>query len=332
MNIIKSIKKNTILLLIITIIVLYVVLKDDLNDIVKAFQSIDIKYILIALVFYFFSIATKGYVNYKITNDKKKISLFEAIKHNMIAQFFNGITPFSSGGQPMEMYMITEHDISVAKATSQTIQSFIFYQIALVICGIFAVIYNFIFHIFPKVKLLQHLLIIGFAINIAVALGLVLISYSKRIANKLSDITIKILKKFKKEVNEEEIKNKFKDFHECGKSLRKRKNLYVMGIILNVVSLLCLYSVPLFILYSMGDFHNLTMIDTLVSSAYVYVIGAFVPIPGASGGIEYGFTQFFGNFISLGKISAVLLLWRFITYYLGMIIGGWLFSVEKKVK
>ena len=332
MKILKSIKKNTILLLIITIIVLYVVLKDDLNEIVEAFKHIDIKYILIALVFYFFSVATKGYVNYKITNDKKKISLFEAIKHNMIAQFFNGITPFSSGGQPMEMYMITEHDISVAKATSQTIQSFIFYQIALVICGLFAVIYNSIFHIFPKVKILQHLLIIGFIINIAVAVVLVLISYSKKITNKLTKLSIKITKKFKKEVNEDEIREKFNDFHECGKLLRKRKNLYVMGIILNVVSLLCLYSVPLFVLYSMGDFNNLTMVDTITSSAYVYLIGAFVPIPGGSGGIEYGFTQFYGNFIPLDKISAVLLLWRFITYYLGMIVGGLMFDFEKKVK
>ena len=332
MKILKSIKKNTILLLIITIIVLYVVLKDDLNDIVEAFKHIDIKYILIALVFYFFYIVTKGYVNYKITNDKKRLTLKEAIKHNMIAQFFNGITPFSSGGQPMEIYMLTEHDISVAKATSQTIQSFIFYQIALVICGLFAVIYNFFFHIFPKDHFLQHLVIIGFAINIAVALGLVLISYSKTIADKVSNIVIKITKKFKKDVNEKEIKDKFNDFHECGKSLRKRKNLYIMGIIMNVVSLLCLYCIPLFILYSMGDFHNLTMVDTLVASAYVYVIGAFVPIPGASGGIEYGFTQFFGNFISLTKISAVLLLWRFITYYMGMIIGGGMFSIEKKVK
>ena len=318
MKILDSIKKNTILLIIITIIVLYVVLKDDMNDIVKEFQHIDIKYILIALIFYFFSIAIKGYVNYKITNDKKKLTLKEAIKHNTIAQFFNGITPFSSGGQPMEIYML--------------IQSFIFYQIALVICGALAVLYNFIFHIFPKVQFLANLVIIGFIINIAVALVLVLISYSKKIADKFSNITIKIIKKFKKNINEQEIKNKFNDFHECGKSLRKRKNLYIMGIILNVVSLLCLYSVPLFVLYSMGDFNSLSMVDTLTSSAYVYVIGAFVPIPGASGGIEYGFTQFFGNFISLSKISAVLLLWRFITYYLGMIIGGAMFSIEKKVK
>ena len=82
----------------------------------------------------------------------------------------------------------------------------------------------------------------------------------------------------------------------------------------------------------MHDYSSLNAINTVTASAYVYVIGAFVPIPGASGGIEYGFTQFFGNFIKLSKISAVLLLWRFITYYFGVIVGALIFTFEKKVK
>ena len=82
----------------------------------------------------------------------------------------------------------------------------------------------------------------------------------------------------------------------------------------------------------MGDFSSLSVVDTITSSAYVYVIGAFVPIPGASGGIEYGFTQFYGNFLNVETTFAVLIIWRFITYYLGIIIGGLLFSLEKKVK
>ena len=332
MKILNSIKKNTILLLIITTIVLYIVLKDDMNDIVKAFKIIDIKFILLALIFYFFSIVIKGYVNYKIVNDKKNLSLKEAIKHNLITQFFNGITPFSTGGQPMEIYMLTEHNISLANATSQTVQSFIFYQIALVICGFLGVLYNFFFHIFPKVQLLQHLVIIGFIINITIAIISLLVSYSKKIANKIGNIIIKISKKIKKEINEEEIRGKLNDFYLCGKSLRKRKKLFVVGIVLNVGSLLCLYISPLFILYSMKDFTNLTVLNTITASAYVYLIGGFVPIPGGSGGIEYVFTQFYGNFISLTKISAVLLLWRFITYYLGMIIGALIFNIEKKVK
>lgn len=332
MNIIKNIKKNTIFLLIITAIVLYIVLKDDFNDIVNILTKIDIKYIILAFLFYALFIIIKGYVNYKITNDKNKLSLKEAIKHNIITQFFNGVTPFSTGGQPMEVYMLMEHDIPIAKATNQTIQSFIFYQIALVICGSIAVINNFLFPIFPKVRLLQMLVLLGFVINVLVVVFLILISRSKRVTDKLSRLSIKILKKFKKNVDEEDIKQKFSDYHEGFKELRNRKKLFIGGVLLNIISLLCLYIVPMFILYSMGDFNSLTVNNTITASAYVYIIGGFVPIPGASGGIEYGFGRFFGNFIGASTLSAVLLLWRLITYYLGIIIGALVFNLEKKAK
>ena len=332
MNIVKNIKKNTIVLILITILVLFIVLKDDLGDIIKIFQTIDTKFILVAFVFFAISLSLKGYVNYKIANNPEKFSLKEAIKHIWITQFFNGVTPFATGGQPMEVYMLTEHGFSIAKATNQTIQSFIFYQIALVICGTIAVLYNLFFHIFPKVKLLQKLLLLGFIINIAVVIILLLISYSKSMMKRLSKIGLFIAKKMKIKTTKEDIENKMEDYYNGFKELKKRKNLLITGIVLNIASLLCLYMTHLWILYSMGNFNSLTAINAITASAYVYVIGAFVPIPGASGGIEYGFTQFFGNFIEKTQLSAVLLIWRFITYYLGIIIGGILFNTDKKVK
>ena len=92
-----------------------------------------------------------------------------------------------------------------------------------------------------------------------------------------------------------------------------------------------LYIIPLFVFFSLGDFHSLSIIDTLTASAYVYLIGSFVPIPGASGGIEYGFTQFYGNFITIEKIGAVLIVWRFITYYIGIIIGAIIFNIDRRL-
>ena len=93
--------------------------------------------------------------------------------------------------------------------------------------------------------------------------------------------------------------------------------LFIEGVIINLISLTCLYIVPLFIVYSLHNYTSLNIADTLTSSAYVLIIGAFVPIPGASGGIEYGFLKFFGNFITGTNLSAILIIWRFITYYLG---------------
>ena len=70
MKIINSIKKNTIVLLIITIIVLYVVLKDDFNGIVDSLARIDLKFVVISLAFYFLSISIKGFVNYSLIYSK----------------------------------------------------------------------------------------------------------------------------------------------------------------------------------------------------------------------------------------------------------------------
>ena len=313
MKVLNNIKKNTIILLLITIIILYIVLKDDWNNILITLKSMNIKFILMAFLAFLISVSIKGFSNYLIINNKEKISISEAIKHNIIIQFFNGITPFSTGGQPMEIYMITEHGIPLAKATNYSVQSFIFYQLALVICGILAVIYNFIFRIFPKVKYLKLLVFLGFAINLFVAIILLLIGNSQKITKKICNISIKLCHKFKIKVNENEIKEKFNDLYIGFTELSKNKKLTIIGIILNILSLLFLYI-------------------TLTASAYIYLVGAFVPIPGASGGIEYGFTRFFGNFIAKNKISAVLLIWRFITYYLAVALGGIIFSLEKKVK
>ena len=334
MELIKSIKKNTIFLLLITIVILFFVLKDDFNNIITTLSRMDYKFIIIAIIFWLLSIILKGYVNYKTVNNKKQISLKEAIKHNVITQFFNGITPFSSGGQPMEIYMLTEHSISGAKATTITIKNFIFYQVALVLYGLLAVTYNAIFHIFPKVPLLGKLTLIGFLINTLVAIALFVITFSPKFTKKVTNIIIKLLVKLK--IIKEEKKTsekwniKLEEFHSSAKVLRKRKLLFIEGVIINLISLTCLYIVPLFIVYSLHNYTSLNIADTLTSSAYVLIIGAFVPIPGASGGIEYGFLKFFGNFITGTNLSAILIIWRFITYYLGLIIGALAFSLEKK--
>lgn len=324
-------KKNTILLVIITIIVLYFVLKDDFEGIVYELKNMKILYIVLALIFYNISVILKGFVNYKIINDQKKISKKEAISQNYIAQFFNGITPFSTGGEPMAVYMLTEQGIPVSQATNYMVQSFIFYQIALVICGLIAVIYNFAFQLFPKIKFLQQLVLLGFLINIVVVI-LLLLSYSKKATKKLYKVCNKICRIFKLKVNSKDLEEKFDDYHKGFQEIKERKGLMIFGVLLNMISLTCLYLVPYFVLRGMGDDSSLTPICTFVSSAYVYLVGAFVPIPGASGGIEYGFTQFFGNFVSGSRISAMLLVWRSLTYYLGIIVGAFLFNIRERVK
>lgn len=336
MKIVDNIRKNTFIILIVTILVMYFVLKDEFINIVELLLKIDLRYIIVAFFLFFLSIFLKSYISYKTVDDKSKYSLMESFKHNLIVQFFNGITPFSTGGQPMEIYMLTEHGINANKGTMIILQNFIFYQVALVLFGIGAVTYNYVFHIFPDESLLKQLVLIGFIVNTLVAVGIFLVSISKKFTSFSINLLIKFFTKIKVVKNQEKTienwKKRLDEFHECAKYLRKRKSLFILGVLFNLLSLACLYIIPLFIAYSMGNYTSLNILNTLTASAYVLLMGAFVPIPGASGGIEYGFVCFFGNFLSSSLTSAVLLIWRFITYYFGMIVGMILFNIDERGK
>ena len=81
----------------------------------------------------------------------------------------------------------------------------------------------------------------------------------------------------------------------------------------------------------MGDYLSFTGLEAIVASAYVMLIGSFVPLPGGTGGIEYGFIKFFGIFIiSDVKLKALMLLWRFVTFYMGIIVGGIALNIKER--
>lgn len=330
----KNIKKNAFVLLAVTLVILYFVLKDDFHSIIDNLLKMNLWWFLVALLCYVLYIVFKS-LAFQITvkQEKKEVTFKRSIIHNMIIQFFNGITPFSTGGQPMEVYMLKKQGIRYSRGVNIILQTFIFYQTALVLYGIVAVTLNFYFRFFDKVAILKNLILIGFLINTLVVVFLFIIAFSKKLTHFFVHLAIKLLYKIKLVKNKEETLEKWNErlekFHECTSQLKQNKGLFVRGVLYQFISLTFFYVIPLFIAFSMNDYVSLDPLKAIVASAYVLIIGSFVPIPGASGGIEYGFLAFFGNFISGSVLPSMLLMWRFITYYLAMIIGAILFSLDK---
>lgn len=323
----KNIKKNTTILLIITIIVLFIVLKDNFILVLKNIANIDIFWLLIAMLCVIVYWLCQAFSIHIIAKEYSKELKFRSVfAQTLITQFFNGVTPFSTGGQPMAIYMLKKSNIKTAHATNIILQNFILYQISLILIGIIAVIINYALNLFPNTELLKRLIILGFAINTIVGIGLLFISFSTKFNKHIIFKLINILNKLKIIKNVQQKKDycekRLLEFHSSAALLKKKKTLFIKGFLCNFIGLVSLYLVPLFIMFSLKDYNSLNIITTIVSSAYVLIMGSFVPIPGGSGGVEYGYMQFFSNFISSSILSTSLLLWRFITYYLGILIGG----------
>lgn len=333
MKYVNVIKKNSVILVGVLVVILWAVLKDDFTNIINTLAHADLRWILIAIIFILLYYVLRAACLFMLSKEySKKIKFNKMFQLTLITQFFNGITPFSSGGQPMEVYCLSKLGIRPAKGTNIIIQSFIMYQMALIVHGVIAILLNYNFRFFKEIELLRQLTTIGFVINFLVGIGLLFISFSTKFNRKVISLVIKLCHKLKivKDIDktQENWTEKLNDFHESALLLKKKKSLFIKGFIYNFVALAVFYVIPLFVIYGMDSF-NITVIETIAASAYVLIIGAFVPIPGGSGGIEFGYMQFFGNFISGSILSASLLVWRFITYYLGMIIGAVSLSLFK---
>ena len=242
----KNLKRNSFIILIVTLFVLFLVLKDDYKNIITIITTMDIKFVLIAVILYIAYLFFHALVNYLWVNEKEKLSLPQAFQHMIITQFFNGITPFSTGGQPMEIYMLKNHGFRYTKATNVIMQNFIVYQLALVIFGLFAVIYNLITGVLVYKSVLTTLIILGFLINTIVAVVMLFVATSKKFTKSLLNIITRLGNNLHFIKNKEKFlakwEERLEDFHNCTKEVKKKKGLFVLGIILNLISLTCYYA------------------------------------------------------------------------------------------
>lgn len=333
---IKNIKKkNYIILFSIALIVLYFTLKDNFTLVIGQILNLNIWFVILALIF----MATYGLLRtmslHLIIKDfNKNFKFIDTIKNMLITQFFNGTTPFSSGGQPAQIYFLKRQGISLPTSTSIVIQNFVIYQLVLIIYGLLAISLNFFFDFFPKVTLLKKLIILGFIINIIVMIFLFIISFAKGASKYIIDKIINVLYKLKLIKYKIRFKNKLNQiidkFYDSAKKIRDNRKTFIKCFLCIFIAFPFLYSIPLILLYSTGDYTSLNVVLSIVSCSYVMMIGSFVPIPGGSGGLEFAFVRFYGNFISGYILSTLVIMWRFVTYYLGMILGAIALSINKR--
>ena len=330
----KNIKRNATLIVLVLLIVCFLILKDDFSNIMNTLAKVNLWWISIALIVMLISWVFKSLSLYILVKEQNKNIKLKTIVHQMvITEFFNNITPFATGGQPMQIYMLKNLNISVANATNMSIQRFLFYQTALLAHGVLAIFLNYRYDLVSVNSTLWTLIMLGFIINTVVGIALLFISFSTKFNNSVGKLIIKMAAKFKiiknKESTLESWKTKLKEYHENAEQLKKNKSLFIRGFIYNFLSLAAVYTLPIFIIYSMGIFDSLTILQAIVASAFVLIIGNFVPIPGGSGGIEFGFLEFFKPYFLGPTLPAALIIWRFITYYFGILAGGLAFSFYK---
>ena len=337
---VKPANKNVIIFNFILIVVIfvglfiYMVSVDGIDNIIQLLTQVDYKWVVAGigcLGIHWICEAMNLHIPIKKMYNDQKFS--NSFKVSMIGQLFNNITPFSSGGQPMQAYELTKTGKRVSNSLSAMAIKFIITQIALVVSTVIVVLFEFSFF----ANLMQDYLwiaILGFSLNIVAIVVVILAGLKKRLITFFTTPIIKILGKihiFKDpEKTIEKLDKSIDNFREQFIYMKSEKTMVLKMFIIAVIQSFAYYSITYMVYRAFGN-TGVTFWQIIPTQAFLLLIMTFIPTPGSGLGAEGGFYLLFQSIFQYGTINMSILFWRLYTFYLPIIIGA-LFLIPTKRK
>ena len=332
-TILKKYFVNVVLIVGCAFLALYFTLKEHIQEVWLMFQNIRIIPLLIVMTIILFCQLIVGWILQQYVKIvKKDYSLKSGFVNALVASFFHGITPGASGGQFAQVFVFYKQGVLLEQSMSVLIIDFIVYQMTMVMISLVLLLWKVSYFMSHSIFLLA---MVGFGINASVILILILCTYSSKVYTWIAYVVIDVLARLHivKDaiVAREKMDSKLKEFASGVMILGSNKRLLVKVVIANIFRLLIYFMVPGFCCWVLGIEISLNQFFMMIAfTSFVMNVNACIPIPGASGGTESVFVLVFSMLLTSVEASSVMVIWRFMTYYVLMIIGAIVFVKVQK--
>jgi len=315
---------------------MFLIMINDFSSITTLLKNIRLSYVvLIVALTILYHVLVGISITRLVRVSNPKYTYLKGIHNAFIAAFFHGITPGSSGGQVAQAIIFKKQGVNSGSAASVLWLEFIIHQAALVIVG-----FVFLFTKFGVLQLLgptmQTLVIFGFLVNLVVLVFLFLIVQSPRFNQWFLLKGLYLMKKMRLIKSIEKNQKKMSDFVE---QFDQAQKLFVNNLdevakvtFVYILKISIFYFIPYLVIRSFGfSFIRITFIDIMALSAFLGMLKVFAPLPGGIGSTEVLFIILFSLFTNQIVATSTMILWRFVSFYMIMLIG-FLFYLTYKVK
>lgn len=243
----------------------------------------------------------------------------------MTGLLYSAITPFSTGGQPMQIYSMRKMGMDTGKAGSVIAMKTLSYQVIMVTYALVLMCAQLGFFV-RNVTNLAFITVIGLISNAAFIALVFLFTVSAKGTDKLLHFGLRLLYRMRLCRHPlrryHAIHQQLSMFHNSSKLMGRSLKLYLPVILITLLQITLTGSIPYMIYRSFSlPAENVQLITMLAAQQFVMMVSAFIPLPGASGGAEGSFLMFFRTFFE-NTITPAILLWRLITYYLNIALGA----------
>lgn len=305
-----------------------------LKDVIK---GIDWRYFAILLgVIVLYILVESGKYAFLLKISTKKFRFRIAFKTMFLGKYYDGITPLSTGGQPFQIYYLhKKHDVPQGVATAVPLVRYIVSAIVITVISIALLILT-PFIIKDNETLTVAVLVmswISIGLNCMFPVAIILFSAYPNATKRMIAGIIHVLYKMHIVKHKFLVMNKWlrelNAFSASIKMFAKKIKYSAPLVILAALECLINYTVPFFVIIAIAGPEAVPptwdlLVQILCLSTVTRYTALLIPTPGNTGAVETAGSLVFITVLTdaLKPVMGwVVLVWRFITYYMYILTG-----------
>lgn len=250
----------------------------------------------------------------------------------LLGKYYDSITPAAIGGQPFQIYFMRKNSgMKAGVSTSIPILGMMAGQLGFIVIAMLC-------FLFGSASINNAMLIgtacFGLLFYAFWPVTVLIATFLPKATAELIGIVVKLLSKMhivkNKNATIAKVEFEINEYAKCVRRILKTKGLFTKALALSVVFNTLVATIPFFVLTAFGG--NVDFLPCFVTTVAVTSAVYFVPTPGNAGAAEGAFFVVFSS-LSNGYVFWAMLVWRFFSYYIYLLIGPIMYYVmhlEKK--
>ena len=250
----------------------------------------------------------------------------------LLGKYYDNITPAAIGGQPFQIYYMRKNsNLPDGVSTSIPVFGMIAGQIGFIIIATFC-------FLFGSLSINNAVLIgtacFGLLFYAFWPITVMIATFLPKATAELINIVVRFLYKIHLVKNRKatiaKVEYEVNEYAKCVRKILNTKGLFLKTVLLSVSFHILISMIPFFVLTAFGG--NVDFLPCFVTTVAVTSAVYFIPTPGNAGAAEGTFFVVFSA-LSSGYVFWAMLVWRFFSYYIYIIMGPIIYyrmHLEKK--
>ncbi|MEG1810506.1 MAG: lysylphosphatidylglycerol synthase transmembrane domain-containing protein [Clostridia bacterium] len=320
-------KKILVVVLSLCVIAAIALLDPNVSDIDMAFAQVQPLWLILALCSMIVSYIGDTLIYHsicKLMNVRQGFA--DSLLTTMIGFFYSALTPFQSGGQPMQIIQMRKRGIPVGTGTSVLSVKFLAWQLSMMLLAT-AGLFFLGDTVMGNGVSARTLLYVGYGLNALLMLIILLALIRPGMILKAGDVVLAFLHRIKLIRHSEKYEklcagweNTISDYGHAVDFLLENKLRMIPMLLFGFLESFT-YMLVTYCIYRGFGLSGYPLYHVVLLQALLTIAVSFVPLPGASVASEGGFYLVFSQLFGMTIRFPAMLLWRALTYYLSILLG-----------